>query len=64
MVHVMEDISLTSKLFDHFSISFTPCELNSRADRLAKAARSRSDYFDYIGVETPVWLVHVASLLE
>ena len=64
MVHEMEDIRIHSRKFDQFTISYIPRGMNSRADCLAKAARVRLDFFEFVGVETPVWLAHVASLLE
>ncbi|KAG2331506.1 hypothetical protein Bca52824_002686 [Brassica carinata] len=64
MVQEMEEIKVVADCFEKFSISYVMRENNSRADCLAKAARARHQYFEYVCVETPVWLAHVASLLE
>ena len=64
MTSVVEKISIESLHFECFSIAFIPRGMNQRADCLAKAVRARIDLFDCICVETPVWLAHVASLLE
>ncbi|KAG5390493.1 hypothetical protein IGI04_032034 [Brassica rapa subsp. trilocularis] len=64
MASVVEDINIESLLFECFSIAYIPRGMNQRADCLAKAARARIEPLDCICVETPVWLAHVASLLE
>ena len=64
MAVTIEDILIISIGFVHFSISYLPCGKNQRADGLAKAARAGSDCFSITFVETPVWLAHVARLLE
>ncbi|KAG2272569.1 hypothetical protein Bca52824_067124 [Brassica carinata] len=64
MTSVVEEISIESLHFECFSIAYIPRGMNQRADCLAKAVRARIDPFDCICVETPVWLAHVASLLE
>ncbi|CAN6867929.1 unnamed protein product, partial [Brassica oleracea] len=64
MVNEVEDILIQARMFDNFSISYIPRGMNHRADCLAKAARSRVDPFVSVSVETPVWLAHVADLME
>ena len=64
MAQQMEEIKVAAAMFDNFSISHIPRGSNSRADCFANAARARSDFFDYVCVEIPIWLAHVASLLE
>ena len=64
MVQQMEEIKVAAAMFYNFSISHIPRGSNSRADCLAKAAHARSDFFDYVCVETHAQLAHVASLLE
>lgn len=64
MVEVIEEIRIISTSFSSFSIAFLPRGMNQRADCLAKAARARPEPLSLLCVETPVWLAHVASLLE
>lgn len=64
MVEVIVEIRIISTSFSSFSIAFLPRGMNQRADCLAKAARARPKPLSLLCVETPVWLAHVASLLE
>ncbi|KAG5387723.1 hypothetical protein IGI04_029264, partial [Brassica rapa subsp. trilocularis] len=52
MAETIEDILIISRGFVHFSFSYLP------------RARAGSDCFSITFVETPVWLAHVARLLE